>query len=432
MEDFEHIGGDSASQQYELLPGLFAVILSDDGIFTKNEIYRYEGRRDNGKNKIYVHASEIGLTRGSKFSGSNIPCESLLVAHDVTLRATMVSSIESGATMLRDLDVTIDGGVKINTWADRELLMDFLREFAGPGWNENEDSDRVNKHRTEVSEDQSENDDVLVPSAIVQTFTLVIDNNHAPIIFPPCEGTLTCTLRVLFSYYCCAILRTMHGKSDEIVTSSKDVVADMVSVPTSILGATAGSVLLGPLGFLAGSYMGGKFGRKHSEAIITGTAGACLFGPVGFYAGVAGANYAQGNREARRQDIAASSSTAEFGTSDSDKEPLSVRESVNEHISEKKYEYAGSSGVVVGAAAGAIAGPLGALAGAYVGSVSARQGTKTVSDAAAKLKQSEGRSDYEFGDFTRGLVARGKKSRGANQQEGYRFGDFTRGIFAKK
>lgn len=36
---------------------------------------------------------------------------------------------------------------------------------------------------------------------------------------------------------------------------------------------------------------------------------------------------------------------------------------------------------------------------------------------------------YKFGDFTRGIVAKGKKADGRSQDSGYKFGDFTRGLF---
>ena len=35
---------------------------------------------------------------------------------------------------------------------------------------------------------------------------------------------------------------------------------------------------------------------------------------------------------------------------------------------------------------------------------------------------------YEFGDFSRGVLAAGKQSRGASMDDGYKFGDITRGL----
>jgi len=39
---------------------------------------------------------------------------------------------------------------------------------------------------------------------------------------------------------------------------------------------------------------------------------------------------------------------------------------------------------------------------------------------------------YRFGDVTRSIVAKGKKSSGRREEDGYKFGDFTRGLFSKK
>jgi hypothetical protein len=41
-------------------------------------------------------------------------------------------------------------------------------------------------------------------------------------------------------------------------------------------------------------------------------------------------------------------------------------------------------------------------------------------------KQTEG---YQFGDFTKGIINKGKKARGKDESSGYKFGDFTRGLF---
>jgi hypothetical protein len=38
---------------------------------------------------------------------------------------------------------------------------------------------------------------------------------------------------------------------------------------------------------------------------------------------------------------------------------------------------------------------------------------------------------YRFGDITRSIVAKGKKSSGRSEKDGYKFGDFTRGLFKK-
>jgi len=47
-------------------------------------------------------------------------------------------------------------------------------------------------------------------------------------------------------------------------------------------------------------------------------------------------------------------------------------------------------------------------------------------DVKHQQKQTEG---YKFGDFTKGIVNKGKKARGKDESSGYKFGDFTRGLF---
>ena len=43
--------------------------------------------------------------------------------------------------------------------------------------------------------------------------------------------------------------------------------------------------------------------------------------------------------------------------------------------------------------------------------------------------QKEQTEGYKFGDFTKGIVNKGKKARGQDESSGYKFGDFTRGLF---
>jgi len=278
--------------------------------------------------------------------------------------------------------------------------------------------------------------DILIPNARVGAFSLSLPDHKEPIEFPACEGTAECTLRTMLEYYCTAILRTIRERSRTNGKGGGESVADMASVKGSIVGATVGGVLLGNVGFLAGSYLGGKLGRKHST-VVGATAGACLFGPVGLIAGAAAAAAESGaSQESSYSDADTSfqsvggvaASSKEFGASG--RPVRSANKSVAAHLSNNKLEYAGTTGVVAGAAVGAIAGPVGMLAGAYAGSVAARRGTKLASDSAAETRQFDGRSEYQFGDITRGLVARGKKTRGADRNDKYKFGDFTRGLFA--
>lgn len=66
---------------------------------------------------------------------------------------------------------------------------------------------------------------------------------------------------------------------------------------------------------------------------------------------------------------------------------------------------------------------LGAAAGAAAGDVTSK--------GRASRSAAPEENGYKFGDFTRGLVAEGKETRGASATDGYRFGDFSRGVMAK-
>ena len=122
-------------------------------------------------------------------------------------------------------------------------------------------------------------------------------------------------------------------------------------------------------------------------------------------------------------------------------ESRSLGDMAKNHIHANKYEYAGATGVIAGAAAGSVLGPMGTVAGAVAGAVSSRklverasQSSSVPSTTATTNIQSNqsGSSEkpYRFGDITRRVVSRGKEARGANDTKGYRFGDFSRGLFA--
>jgi len=51
----------------------------------------------------------------------------------------------------------------------------------------------------------------------------------------------------------------------------------------------------------------------------------------------------------------------------------------------------------------------------------------TTDHQANKINNSQ--QGYQFGDITRGIIAKGKKADGRGDNSGYKFGDFTRGLF---
>ncbi|KAG7355265.1 hypothetical protein IV203_004621 [Nitzschia inconspicua] len=49
--------------------------------------------------------------------------------------------------------------------------------------------------------------------------------------------------------------------------------------------------------------------------------------------------------------------------------------------------------------------------------------------ALPSLQAQQQQSGYKFGDFSRGVIARGREKDGRDRNDGYKFGDFTRGLF---
>jgi len=126
--------------------------------------------------------------------------------------------------------------------------------------------------------------------------------------------------------------------------------------------------------------------------------------------------------------------------------------------------YAGVVGSCAGAAVGlTLAGPLGLMAGSLVGSQATqaamrnqsspplgdnsddlvfeqfdREVTNTPNEEILRQMEDEESAaatrtkPYRFGDFTRGVLARGKQASGRDEDSPYRFGDFSRGLFARK
>jgi ribosomal protein L14 len=47
-----------------------------------------------------------------------------------------------------------------------------------------------------------------------------------------------------------------------------------------------------------------------------------------------------------------------------------------------------------------------------------------------QAQQNFEKKPYQFGDFTRGVVARGKRASRREEGSSYQFGDFTRGLFS--
>ena len=473
-ESWEPVEDDGVSMnnavQYEILPGLFAH-LSDDAVVGLHDVESYtQSDVDNNSCQIFdviVSAQKACLGRGSFLLGGDVTSGDayVITARNVTIRAQLVKPHDGARddwdVALRDLNISITGGLELYPQADRTQVADFLAKFGvGADAKDKVEEETSSQHASpqpniparrmtkeewqqflrNAREDKRANSsmespqrdaariDFLISNAKVFEFSCKVSKERT-INFPACEGTAKCTLRTLLEYYFRSILNTIEqegrcGGNPEL--DGKYSVADVTSVKGSIVGAAVGSVA-GPIGFLAGSYLGSQLGRKHSGAVVGATAG-CLFGPVGL---IAGAYVGESRRNLNAG--ASTRSLSAFGQSTSTEQSTGGLASVAaDHVSTNKYEYAGTAGVVAGAAAGSVAGPIGMVAGAYLGSVSARKATENASSAAAEASEREGRRGYAFGDITRGLVARGKEARGADRQEGYQLGDFSRGLFGGK
>jgi hypothetical protein len=479
-ESWEPVEDDGVSMnnavQYEILPGLFAH-LSDDAVVGLHDVESYtQSDVDNNSCQIFdviVSAQKACLGRGSFLLGGDVTSGDgyVITARNVTIRAQLVKphdARDDWDVALRDLNISISGGLELDPQADRTQVADFLAKFGfGADANDNVEEETSSQHASSqpqpniparrmtkeewqqflrnAREDKRANSSMESPKKEAQRDAARIDflisnakvfevsckvSKEKTINFPACEGTAKCTLRTLLEYYFRSILNTIEqegrgGGNPEL--DGKYSVADVTSVKGSLVGAAAGSIVAGPIGFLAGSYLGSQLGRKHSGAVVGATAG-CLFGPVGL---IAGACIGESRRNLNTG--ASTRSLSAFGQSTSTEQSTGGLASVAaDHVSTNKYEYAGTAGVVAGAAAGSVAGPIGMVAGAYLGSVSARKATENASSAAAEVSERDGRRGYAFGDITRGLVARGKEARGADRQEGYQFGDFSRGLFGGK
>ena len=89
-----------------------------------------------------------------------------------------------------------------------------------------------------------------------------------------------------------------------------------------------------------------------------------------------------------------------------------------------------TTGYVAGTAGYKAGSCVGAVVGATTGGAAqlVKEARETTGVGAQSLG-SDGNDGYRFGDWTRGVVARGAESRGGEQS--YRFGDFTRGLLTR-
>ncbi|CAB9502052.1 expressed unknown protein [Seminavis robusta] len=426
-------------RQYELICGL-SVHLSKDA-----EI-RYE--EEDGSLLVRANLAILG--------------DSLFTARGLCLRAKLVGS------EVHDLVVHVEKLV-VDPLVTRNQLLDFLERFGLPKeeneqhgearatrmsheeWkqflqNAKQDTRHIPDNTTLVSwDDMATVDecggchrmDLKIPLARVMATQCELAAYNGAMEFPDCQGSEAATVRTLLEYYARSVLNQMDlWNGDKADVSLKAVASDVASVKYSMIGAGVGAVLLGPAGYVAGCYLGDRFIRNLGSSSLTcGLAGAALFGPVGLVAGAV-ASTADVDKPVERRQSKSTAVIVQAGKASR----KGVVQSATDHVKASKYEYGGTTGVVAGAMVGlAVAGPVGLIAGSVAGSMGGRKlvekTTTPVAQNDGQQPQAEGQGNkkpYQFGDFTRGVLARGKQARHANSGGGYRFGDFTRGLMSRK
>jgi len=413
--------------QFEILPGLFARLSYDADVCFET----IDGDRDGNPqiSNMRVAASESSLGFGLGVD--------VLSASNLVLKG-QIEKIKSGRNkwdiIVRNLEISM-GSLALNTSEDEKQVSNFLEYFGG-SFCANNQASKENAQKEETGEGHDINEqeisfsppvDFMVPNAVVHAMACKLSHGNV-INFPECKGIANCTFRTLFQYYCQSLLNAREeiSRSNAGDAGVLTAVSDVTSVVGRMSGMAIGTALLGPVGSVAGYYIGGKVGRKHTAA----TAGLVLFGPVGLVAGAAMGDSTRGDEIAKEKK---SKPPASFDLLS--EEPSVARESearkgitkkVREHLDSNKYEYAGTTGVCAGALAGAPLGPIGMVTGAVVGSIAARNVTESVSDKYTST--TVGKKSYKFGDGVRALTDRGKKLRGSNPDESYRFGDLSRGL----
>jgi len=434
---------EKSQQQYEILPGLWALGV----IMTKTPLANsFDSETNTGKS--FDHSSSYQLSICSDVITLVDDEDPIPIARMTNLFLSATVVVSKGTTTLQNLSVTIEH-VVLNPLADENRLKRFLERY---GSTVDEQIPRCRTSTSNSSFINSKNDDISIPRAQVHAIRCTIRDN-VTVPFPNCVGTPTCTLRVLVDYYVKSLLQVMDEPSKAGVNLAT-ATSDVTSVAGSVTGAAVGTLFLGPVGWVAGSFYGAHLGRKHSRKVVGGVVGGALFGPVGLVAGAACSGKDDGNGEPRPREKTVTITSANGS---------SARASVRDHLSSKKYQYAGTTGVTVGGvAAGALLGPVGIVAGGLAGALSGRKIVEKVSERpkeedkeATVVAVTEGNGNvkgnktprmtqmtrnsanitadnkpYRFGDKTRGLIAKGKHFRGVHADKSYKFGDFTRGLFS--
>jgi len=188
------------------------------------------------------------------------------------------------------------------------------------------------------------------------------------------------------------------GASSAATGYASDNKCRLAGASGSAIGMGIGAVLLGPVGFIAGSMIGGS-AAKSSVAALAG---------------------ADKEKESFGEIRAANRSDATVQQPPSSQVPDLLSDS-NHHVAEitSQHQYANRLPAQSG---DAFRHP------AHQPHMQANTRTTTTTAHQAN-NASNDQQGYHFGDVTRGIIAKGKKAEGRDDKSGYKFGDFTRGLF---
>ncbi|KAL9180858.1 hypothetical protein ACHAXT_011311 [Thalassiosira profunda] len=171
----------------------------------------------------------------------------------------------------------------------------------------------------------------------------------------------------------------------------------------SAMGMVAGAALLGPVGFVAGSLVGGS-AAKSSMAALTGDPKKKKPALEEHRHSANDANAMQYQSNSQAPDLLSSeyqqhgppSSAPPVQPTQQARQGGAVQQQ-QQHQHQQQYP--------------------------------PQQSNHSSMPATAHQAIDRGHEGYRFGDVTRGIVARGKKADGRDANSGYKFGDFTRGLF---
>merc|ERR1719215_263037 len=198
--------------------------------------------------------------------------------------------------------------------------------------------------------------------------------------------------------------------------------------------AMVGLAVAGPLGFIAGSYLGGKavgsivkddaqgeeLKLSQQNPVIQGN--TKLASDVSSTSPKHAAHYADKGaplNSSQYSSLYQSGGNMEYNKSSQVQPQYNHNQSQLHAQNQNRYEY------------GKNASKATQLSSSQYSSLHQSGGNMEYNKSSQVQPQQQNETEsYKFGDFTKSIIAKGKKSDGRNEKDGYRFGDFTRGLFS--